>query len=310
MIEIRHLTKRYGPTVALDDLSFSVRPGFVTGFLGPNGAGKSTTMRIVLGLTAPSAGEALVGGRTYRSLARPLDQVGALLDATAVETGRSAVDHLRWLARTHRIGDERVRTLLERVGLAGVARRPISTFSLGMKQRLGIASALLGDPAVLLFDEPVNGLDPDGVRWIRQLLRTLAGEGRTVFLSSHLMSEMALTAERLVIIGRGQLLADTTVSELAEGTSAGVTVRSPRAPELAAAIERAGGRATLSSGAGLLITGSDAATVGRIAAERGIPLIELTPRRASLEEAYMALTDRAVTYRSGATGTGGKRSDG
>jgi ABC-2 type transport system ATP-binding protein len=214
MLEVRNLAKCYGSTLAVDDLSFIVRPGCVTGFLGPNGAGKTTTMRLLLGLDAPTRGAALVAGRPYRTIERPLREVGAVLDATAIEGGRTAADHLRWLARSHRIGDGRIAALLEQTGLAGVARRRVATFSLGMKQRLGIAAALLGDPANLVLDEPVNGLDPDGVRWIRGLLRSLAAEGRTVFVSSHLISEMAITADRLVIIGRGRLIADTTVPAL------------------------------------------------------------------------------------------------
>ena len=214
MIEVRELTKRYGGTAAVDGLSFQVRPGCVTGFLGPNGAGKSTTMRLVLGLAAPTSGQALVGGRRYAELREPLRQVGALLDANAVLRGRSALDHLRWLAASNRIEPARVAEMLERVGLAGVARKRVGGFSLGMRQRLGIAAALLGDPAVLMFDEPVNGLDPEGVRWIRELMRSLAAEGRTILVSSHLMSEMELTAERLIIIGRGRLIADTTVEAL------------------------------------------------------------------------------------------------
>ncbi|MER7505489.1 ATP-binding cassette domain-containing protein [Nonomuraea pusilla] len=214
MIELRRLTKRYGGALAVDDLSFTVEPGHVTGFLGPNGAGKSTSMRLVLGLDAPSSGEALVNGRRYVSLRRPMREVGALLDAGAVHGGRSAYNHLLCLARTNGIGPLRVAEVLEQVGLSGVARKRVGTFSLGMKQRLGIAAALLGDPGVLMFDEPVNGLDPDGVRWIRDLMRTLAHEGRTVLLSSHLMSEMALTADRIVVIGRGRLIAEATVQEL------------------------------------------------------------------------------------------------
>jgi ABC-2 type transport system ATP-binding protein len=214
VIEVRELTKRYGRTVAVDGLSFEVHPGQVTGFLGPNGAGKSTTMRVLLGLDAPDSGQALVGGRRYPELRRPMHEAGALLDATAVHGGRSAIMHLRCLAATNGIGRSRVAEVLEQVGLSSVARKRVGGFSLGMKQRLGIAVALLGDPPVLLFDEPVNGLDPEGVRWIRELLRSFAAEGRTVLLSSHLMSEMALTAERLVIIGRGRLVAETSVEEL------------------------------------------------------------------------------------------------
>ncbi|PSL02146.1 ABC-2 type transport system ATP-binding protein [Haloactinopolyspora alba] len=216
MIEVRELTKRYGGTVALDGLSFTVEPGHVTGFLGPNGAGKSTTMNIALGLHTPTSGDVLLGGRRYTDLEQPLHEVGAMLDAAPAHPGRSALNHLRALARTHRIGRRRVEDLLEQVGLAGVARKKAGGYSLGMRQRLGIAAALLGDPPVLMLDEPVNGLDPDGVRWIRELMRAQAAEGRTVLVSSHLMSELELTADRLVIIGRGRLVADTTMRELAE----------------------------------------------------------------------------------------------
>jgi len=214
VIDVNELTKRYRDAVAVDELSFTVEPGMVTGFLGPNGAGKTTTMRVLLGLVAPTAGEALIGGRPYSSFPSPLREVGALLDANAVHPGRSAVEHLRWLARTNGIGAARVAETLDRVGLTGAARTRVGRYSLGMRQRLGIAAALLGDPGVLIFDEPVNGLDPQGVRWIRELMRALAAEGRTVLISSHLMSEMELTADRLVIIGRGRLLMDTTVGEL------------------------------------------------------------------------------------------------
>ncbi len=300
MLEMRGLTKRYGATLAVDDLSVTVRPGFVTGFLGPNGAGKTTTLRLALGLAEPTSGGALIGGRPYRRIARPLCEVGALLDAGAVEGGRSAADHLGWLARSHRIGQGRVRSLLEQVGLGGVARHPVATYSLGMKQRLGIAAALLGDPALLLLDEPVNGLDPDGVRWLRELLRSLALEGRTVLLSSHLMSEMAITADRLIVIGRGRLIADTAVAELADRYSKGVTVRSSRAGELSSALEHAGGIVTSRHDAQHLhVTGIDAASVGVIAAGLGIPLLELTARSASLEDAYLELTADATEYASG-----------
>jgi ABC-2 type transport system ATP-binding protein len=214
VIEVNELTKKYRRTVAVDRLSFRVEPGHVTGFLGPNGAGKSTTMRLLLGLGAPDSGEALVNGKRYATFRRPMRQVGALLDANAVHGGRSAVNHLRCLARTNGIGPVRVDEVLDQVGLSAVAHKPVGRFSLGMKQRLGVAGALLGDPEVLMFDEPVNGLDPDGVRWIRELMRSLAAEGRTVLLASHLMSEMALTAEHLVVVGRGKLIAQTTVEEL------------------------------------------------------------------------------------------------
>ena len=290
MIEVRNLTKRYGPILAVDQLSFAVRPGHVTGFLGPNGAGKSTTIRVALGLDAPTGGEVLLGGSRYARLRHPMSQVGAILDANAMESGRSAFDHLRWLARSHRIAISRIRALLEEVGLAGVARQRIATFSLGMRQRLGIASALLGDPGILLFDEPVNGLDPAGVRWIRELLRSLAAEGRTVLVSSHLMGEMALTAERLIVISRGRLLADTSVAELESRYSKGVVARSPRGADLARALERAGGKVVTDSTGLLQISGLDISAIGAVAAESQIPLLELVEREASLEEAYMNLT--------------------
>ncbi|WP_242902411.1 ABC transporter ATP-binding protein [Actinomadura terrae] len=365
MIEVRELTKRFGRTVAVDRLSFEVRPGSVTGFLGPNGAGKSTTMRVLLGLDAASSGEALVNGRRYASLRRPMLDVGALLDASAVHGGRTAFDHLGWLARSNGVGTRRVAEVLERVGLAGVARRRVGGFSLGMRQRLGIAAALLGDPGVLIFDEPVNGLDPDGVRWIRELMRALAAEGRTVLVSSHLMSEMELTADRLVVIGRGRLIADTSVRELADRFGRGVRVRSPRPDELTRVLVAAGGtvesangtatgsaleggrttvegsvtargdggavadgragatsvrlaaashggtatggdgRTTAEGGAAaagewgsgvLVVSGLGVEAIGEHAAAHGIPLYEVTPRNASLEEAYMALTSGSVEF--------------
>ncbi len=301
MIEIRSLTKRYGVATAVDDLSFTVRPGQVTGFLGPNGAGKTTTMRVALGLAAPTSGEVLIAGQRYGALRHPLREVGALLDANAVDGTRSALDHLRWLARSHRIADTRVWSRLEQVGLDGVARKPIRTFSLGMRQRLGIAAALLGDPGILLFDEPVNGLDPAGVRWIRELFRSLAGEGRTVFVSSHLMSEMAITADRLIIVGRGHLIADTTVAELATRFHGGVEVRTTRAIELCAALQGVGASVEIDGAERLLVTGIDSAGVGRVALEAGIPLIELIQRRASLEEAYLDLTADDTDYHAGST---------
>ncbi|MEU9889047.1 ATP-binding cassette domain-containing protein [Sphaerisporangium sp. NPDC051011] len=304
MIEVRELTKRYGGTLAVDRLSFEVGPGRVTGFLGPNGAGKTTTMRALLGLSAPTSGRALIGGRPYASLHRPMRHVGALLDAAAVHGGRRALDHLGGLARANGIARERVPEVLEQVGLAGVARQRVGRFSLGMRQRLGIAAALLGDPAVLMFDEPVNGLDADGVRWIRGLMRDLAAGGRTVLLSSHLMSEMELTADRLVVIGRGRLIADTTVRELAERYGRGVLVRSPRAGDLAAVLTEAGAEVTGDPGGGLSVSGMEVAGIGDLAARHGISLHEVTPRGASLEEAYLALTSGATEYRPG---TGGGR---
>ncbi|MEV4323577.1 ABC transporter ATP-binding protein [Microbispora rosea] len=298
MIEVRELTKRFGRTVAVDGLTFHVKPGRVTGFLGPNGAGKSTTMRVVLGLDRPASGEALVSGRRYDRIRHPMREVGALLDAGAVQGGRTPLAHLSWMARANRIGRDRVVSVIEQVGLAGVARKRIAGFSLGMRQRLGIAAALLGDPAVLLLDEPVNGLDPDGVRWIRDLLRGLAAEGRTVLLSSHLMSEMELTADHLVIIGRGRLIADTPMRELTAVRD--VLVRSSRAADLSAALSAAGGTVTAEDDGGLSVRGLDPTEIGDLAARHAIPLHEVTPRGASLEETYMRLT-------AGLTGGGADR---
>ena len=300
MIEVKELTKEYGGKAAVEGLSFTVRPGQVTGFLGPNGAGKSTTMRVILGLAAPTSGSALVKGRRLADLDTPMRHVGALLDADAVHPGRSAEQHLRWMARSNGLSGRRVWDCLEKVGLASVAGKAVGEFSLGMKQRLGIAGALLGDPEVLLFDEPVNGLDPEGVRWIRELLKGLADEGRTILLSSHLMSEMAQTAEDLVVIGRGRLIAETTVRDLAERFGSGVIIRSRRAPELAGLLDRAGADVRSHDPPdGLTVQGIDAELIGKLAAEHGIPLYELTPRNASLEEAYLRLTAHSVEYRSG-----------
>ncbi|MBX6383663.1 MAG: ATP-binding cassette domain-containing protein [Microbispora sp.] len=287
MIEVTQLTKRFGRTVAVDGLTFHVKPGQVTGFLGPNGAGKSTTMRIILGLDRPDSGAALVGGRRYDRLRHPMREVGALLDAGAVQGGRTPYGHLSWMARANRIGRDRVVSVIEQVGLAGAARKRIKGFSLGMRQRLGIAAALLGDPPVLLLDEPVNGLDPDGVRWIRELLRGLAAEGRTVLLSSHLMSEMELTADHLIIIGRGRLVADTPLRELTGARD--VLVRSSRAADLATVLSAAGGTVATEDGGGLSVRGLDTKKIGDIAARHAIPLHEVTPRGASLEEIYMRL---------------------
>ncbi|WP_460530281.1 ATP-binding cassette domain-containing protein [Flindersiella endophytica] len=307
MIDLRALTKRYGRTLALSDLTFEVKPGQVTGFLGPNGAGKSTTMRVLLGLDAPDSGDALVNGRRYSSFRRPMHEVGALLDASAVHPGRSALNHLRCLARTNRIGDRRVVQVLEQVGLAGVARKRVKGFSLGMKQRLGIAAALLGDPGVLLFDEPVNGLDPDGVRWIRDLMRSLAAEGRTILISSHLMSEMQVTADQLIVIGQGRLIADTTVRELSERFAKGVLVRSPRAEQLTGVLTAAGGSVLVESDGGLAVSGLEVSRIGDLAAEHAIPVHEVTPRSASLEDAYVELTAGSVEYRAESTSAGSRR---
>jgi ABC-2 type transport system ATP-binding protein len=299
VITVHELTKRYGSTVAVAGLSFSAPPGQVTGFLGPNGAGKSTVLRVILGLDAPDRGQALVAGRRYAALPEPLRQVGALLDAGAVHPGRSALGHLRCIAATGRIGDRRVAALLEQVGLAAVARRRVGGFSLGMRQRLGIAAALLGDPAVLIFDEPVNGLDPDGVRWVRQLMRTLAGEGRTVLVSSHLIAEMELTADRLVIIGRGQLIAEAPLPDLTARYARGVRVRTSREAGLASALVSAGATVTPEPDGALTVSGLDAAAIAELAAAGGIPLHELVARRATLEEAYTQLTASRSDHHAG-----------
>jgi ABC-2 type transport system ATP-binding protein len=303
VIEARGLVKRYGSTMAVSDLSFSIGPGMVTGFLGPNGAGKTTTMRMILGLDAPTRGSVTVAGRSYRDLPAPMREVGALLDAKAVHGGRRARDHLLCLARSNGIPRGRVDEVLRIAGLESVAGRRAKGLSLGMSQRLGIASALLGDPAVLIFDEPVNGLDPDGIQWVRTLMRALAAEGRTVLVSSHLMSEMALTADHLLVIGKGRLIADASMDEFVQSSSRqSVHVRSPRAAELAARCRGAG--ATVGAGAPdvIEITGMDSAEVGRLAAAHGIALSELIPLRASLEEAFMELTRESVEYQAaGAT---------
>jgi ABC-2 type transport system ATP-binding protein len=298
MIEIRDLTKSYGRTTAVDHLAVTVHPGRVTGFLGPNGAGKSTTMRAIVGLDRPTAGEVLVAGRRYAEHPAPLREVGALLDARAVHPGRSADAHLRALAATHGLPRARVEEVLDLVGLTDVAGRRVGGFSLGMAQRLGIAAALLGDPAVILLDEPVNGLDPDGVRWIRQLLRSLAAEGRTVFVSSHLMSEMELTADQLVILGRGRLLADVSMQEMTASASSQIHVRSPQAAELTRQLT-AGGAVVRPDGDGVLsVTGTTSTTVAETALAAGLLVTELTPRHASLEEAYLALTEHDTPYRA------------
>ncbi|CAL9308574.1 MULTISPECIES: ABC transporter ATP-binding protein [Streptomyces] len=297
MLTAHELTKRYGDRTVVTDLSFTVRPGTVTGFLGPNGAGKSTTMRMLLGLDAPTRGHATVGGRSYATHPAPLTEVGALLEARSVHPGRTARHHLRALAHTHGIPRARVEQVLGLTGLTDVADRRVKGFSLGMGQRLGIAAALLGDPAVLILDEPVNGLDPEGVLWIRNLLKSLAAEGRTVFVSSHLMSEMALTAEHLVIIGRGRLLADTTVADFVRDSGAGtVKVVTPQAADLVRVLTAPGVDITPDSPGTLQVHGTDAEHIGRTAAAHGIPLYELTPNAASLEEAFMDLTRDAVEY--------------
>jgi ABC-2 type transport system ATP-binding protein len=300
MIEIEHISKRYGDKLAVDDISFVVKPGTVTGFLGPNGAGKSTTMRMIVGLDAPNAGTLRVNGRTYRDFQAPLHEVGAMLEARAIHTGRSAYNHLLAMAQTHGIGRARVAEVIELVGLDSVARKRAGGFSLGMGQRLGIASALLGDPQTVILDEPANGLDPEGILWIRTLLKQLASEGRTVFLSSHLMSEMAQTAEHLVIVGRGRVLADTTVEDVVSQASVGATVhvRSPDAPALRDALAGEGIRVQSRERETLEVHGLSAERIGELAAEHQLILHELTPQRASLEDAYMRLTGDAVEYRT------------
>src|SRR5215472_1634455 len=299
VIEVDQLTKRFGTVTALDGLSFAVRPGTVTGFLGPNGAGKTTTMRVILGLEAPTAGSALVGGRRYQEVIRPLHVVGSLLDATAVPGGRPALFHLLSIAQSNGIGRRRVMEVLELTGLETVASRRVGEFSLGMKQRLGIAGALLADPPVLMLDEPVNGLDPEGIRWIRQLLKSMAAEGRTVLVSSHLMSEMALTADHLIIIGRGRLLADTPMARFMSGTHRDVLVRSPRADELAGLLISGGAAITREGDGALVVTGMDAPAIGDLAARHGIAVHELVPRHGSLEEAYLDLTGGNTEFRAG-----------
>jgi len=302
VIDVRGVTKRYGEKLAVDDLTFSVTPGIVTGFLGPNGAGKSTTMRLILGLDAPTSGTVRVNGCAYRELSAPLHEVGAMLEARAIHTGRSAYNHLLALAQTHGIPRSRVEEVIELVGLREVARKRVGGFSLGMGQRLGVAAALLGDPATVILDEPANGLDPEGIHWIRNLLKGLAGEGRTVFLSSHLMSEMAQTADHLIVIGRGRLIADTSVAEFVRRASSdtNVRVRSPQATELREALARRDVQMQSMEGGLLEVSGLTGEQIGEIALQKRIVISELTPQQASLEEAFMSLTGESVEYRANA----------
>jgi len=301
LIEARSLSKEYGDKRAVDDLSFTVRPGVVTGFLGPNGSGKSTTMRLVLGLDRPTAGDVLVNGKHYREHLAPLHKVGALLEARSVHTGRSAFNHLLALARTHGIPRRRVDELIDLVGLREVAKKRAGQFSLGMGQRLGIASALLGDPSTVMLDEPVNGLDPEGIHWMRTLLKGLAADGRTVFVSSHLMSEMALTADHLIVIGRGRKIADTSTSEfLSQASGNVVRVRSPRATELEALLAGPDVSVAALEPNLLEVHGLTASQIGDAAAAAGLALHELTPQQASLEEAFMDLTREDVEFRTAA----------
>ena len=300
VIEVDELTKRYGPTTAVRELSFTVRPGHVTGFLGPNGAGKTTTLRMLLGLVAPTGGSATIGGHTFRRHARGLRHVGALLDANDVHGGRTARAHLRTLARSNRIPASRVEEVLAEVGLTGAARRRVGGYSLGMRQRLGIATALLGDPPVLLFDESLNGLDPEGVLWVRDLFRKLAAEGRTVFVSSHLMSEMENTADQLVVIGRGELIAaESLIDFAARGTAPTVTVRTPEAGALAAVLASEGAVVAPYDEETLKVTGVSAGRIGELAHEHGFLLRELATEHASLEAAFMELTADSVEYLTG-----------
>jgi ABC-2 type transport system ATP-binding protein len=304
MIVAEGLTKRYGKTLAVDRLSFEVTPGVVTGFLGPNGSGKSTTMRMIMGLDNPRSGHALVNGKPFDALRWPLREVGALLDAKAFHPARSAYNHLLCLALTNDIPRARIDEVLDIVGLTSVAHQRAGKFSLGMGQRLGIAAALLGDPATLLFDEPVNGLDPEGIRWVRLLLRGLAAEGRTVFVSSHLINEMALTAERLVVIGRGSLIAETSVAEFTSRSDLDtVRVVTPMTTSFVDALREAGGQAEVDPDGSIVASGLSAAEIGELAADRIFTLHELTPLQASLEDAFMELTRDSVEFQSTAVGS-------
>ena len=299
MIEAVGLSKHYGATKAVDDVSFTVQPGMVTGFLGPNGAGKSTTMRMIVGLDRPSAGHVSVNGKRYAEHRAPLREVGVLLDAKAVHTGRSAVNHLRALGATHGIGRTRVEEVIALTGLQSVAKKRVGGFSLGMGQRLGLAAALLGDPATLVLDEPVNGLDPEGVVWVRNLARHLASEGRTILLSSHLMSEMAQTADHIIVLGRGRVIADAPVGDIvARSTGTAVTVRTPDAERFAALVASPEVTVTSTEPTLLVVNGLSAPQIGELAAREGVVLHELTPTVGTLEEAYMQLTADDVQYRS------------
>ena len=304
MITAHSLTKRYGATTAVDHLTFEVPPGVVTGFLGPNGSGKSTTMRMIMGLDLPDSGSALIGGKQYSELAWPLREVGGLLEAKAFHPARTARNHLRWLALANDIPLTRVDEVLDQVGLTSVAGRRAGKFSLGMGQRLGIAATLLGDPGVLLFDEPVNGLDPEGIRWVRHFLRGLAAEGRTVLVSSHLISEMSLTADRLVVIGRGRLIAETTVADFVARSGRGaIKLITPDRSEFASALAAAGAEIDDGEAGTLTVEGLTAAQIGDLAAERGLRVHELTPVAASLEDAFMELTQDEVEFRPSAIAT-------
>ncbi len=302
MIEARGLTKRYGDTLAVDNLSFSIAPGKITGFLGPNGAGKTTTMRMILGLDQPTSGTVTINGRPFSKAAQPMRQVGALLDAKAVHGGRSAYHHLLCLAQSNNLPARRVKEALALVGLTDVAKKRTRGFSLGMGQRLGIAAALLGDPQILMFDEPVNGLDPEGILWIRNLMKALAAEGRTVFVSSHLMSEMENTADHLIVIGRGKLIADCTISEfIAANSQVNVRVRTPQPEQLARLVAAAGGTVR-DNGEAIVVSGLEVSQVGDLAFDNAVRLHELSPVHASLEQAFMELTASSVEFRADVPG--------
>ena len=306
MIKIDHLSKRYDKTLAVDDLDFEVKSGVVTGFLGPNGSGKSTTMRIVLGLDHPTKGRATINGQSYHDLKAPLHEVGALLDAKAVHPGRSARNHLRALAASNKIAMSRVEDVLEFTGIASVANKKVGGFSMGMSQRLGIAGALLGDPGVLLFDEPVNGLDPEGIKWIREFFQSLAKEGRTVFVSSHLMSEMAVSADQIIVIGRGKFITQGSVDELTATAKGTVFVRASDTDGLAATLRAEHGDVTTVNAGGLSVGGLASERIGELAFASGVVLYELTPQRASLEEVFMDLTADSVEYGSHHSGMPGE----
>ena len=310
VIEAQQLSKRYGDKLAVDHLSFSVRPGVVTGFLGPNGSGKSTTMRMIMGLDTPNSGSATINGESYHDLHWPIREVGALLEAKAIHPGRSARSHLVMMAQANHIGRKRVEEVLEIVGLTSVANKRAGKFSLGMGQRLGIAAALLGDPEVLLFDEPVNGLDPDGIRWVRNLLKRLAQEGRTVFVSSHMMSEMALTADEVVIIGRGRLISQVPMEQLlSQSSQRFIRVRSPQLVELETALRTSGATTIKESDGSLSVRGVDEVAIGELAAKGGFVLHELAPQSGSLEDAFMELTEDSLEYHGARDGVLASSSD-
>ena len=304
-IEVSGLRKRFGPTVALDGMTFTVQPGEVTGFVGPNGAGKSTTMRVILGLDAPDDGSALIGGQRYQSLRHPLSHVGSLLDAAALQPSRSARNHLLWLAHSQGLAAQRVDTVIEQAGLEKAARRKAGGYSLGMRQRLGIAAAMLGDPPVLMFDEPFNGMDPEGIVWMRGFLRSLAGEGRAVLVSSHLMAELQDTADHLVVAGRGTVIADTSVAELIAAASGGrVSLRTTARPDAMGALTNAGATVAATGRGTLTISGLAAERIVAVLSASGVPFSEVSAHRATLEEAYMELTRDAVEFRAAASSEG------